>query len=55
MNKTSDEKITVAETFLAALMDNGIEYVFANGGTDFAPIIEALVVSSQAGLKIHSL
>ncbi len=50
--KISDKQITVAETFLAALMDNGIEYVFANGGTDFAPIIEALVASSQAGFKV---
>ncbi|MBT3989966.1 MAG: thiamine pyrophosphate-requiring protein [Rhodospirillaceae bacterium] len=46
-----DQK-TVAEVFLSALSDNGVEYVFANGGTDFAPIIEALVSASQAGEKI---
>jgi acetolactate synthase-1/2/3 large subunit len=51
-NQISGKQITVAENFLLALADNGIEYVFANGGTDFAPIIEALVVSSQAGLTI---
>jgi acetolactate synthase I/II/III large subunit len=34
---------TAAEAYLAALHANGIQYVFANGGTDFAPIIEALV------------
>ena len=50
--KISDKQVTVAETFLAALMDNGIEYVFANAGTDFAPIIEALIASSRAGLKV---
>ena len=48
----SGKQITVAETFLAALADNGIEYVFANGGTDFAPIIEALVLSSQTGSNV---
>ena len=52
VNRESKEEITVAETFLASLVDNGIEYVFANGGTDFAPVIEALVSSSQAGRKI---
>ena len=31
-----------AEAFLARLAERGIEYVFANAGTDFAPIIEAL-------------
>lgn len=34
---------TVAERFLRALKRQGIDYVFANAGTDFAPIIEALV------------
>src|SRR4051812_14991615 len=29
-----------AEGLLARLKSNGIEYLFANGGTDFAPIIE---------------
>lgn len=36
-----------AETFLARLSERGIEYVFANAGTDFAPIIEA--VSRNSG------
>jgi acetolactate synthase-1/2/3 large subunit len=31
-----------AEAYLGRLADRGIEYVFANAGTDFAPIIEAL-------------
>ena len=34
---------SVAETFLRSLKQHGIEYVFANAGTDFAPIIEAMV------------
>lgn len=35
--------VSVAESFLRALKRRGIDYVFANAGTDFAPIIEALV------------
>jgi acetolactate synthase I/II/III large subunit len=31
-----------AESFLTRLADRGVEYVMANAGTDFAPIIEAL-------------
>ncbi len=37
-----------AEAYLGRLADRGIEYVFANAGTDFAPIIEAL---ARAGGK----
>ena len=35
-----------AELYLAQLARRGIEYVFANPGTDFAPIIEALAAQS---------
>jgi acetolactate synthase-1/2/3 large subunit len=43
---------TVAEAYLSALYDQGIRHVFANGGTDFAPIIEALVRTSDAGRQV---
>jgi acetolactate synthase-1/2/3 large subunit len=43
---------TVAEAYLTALYDQGIRHVFANGGTDFAPIIEALLQTSDAGRKV---
>lgn len=46
------EQMSVAEVFLEALMDRGIEYVFANAGTDFAPVIEALVAANHAGKKV---
>jgi acetolactate synthase-1/2/3 large subunit len=36
-----------AEVYLSQLARRGVEYVFANAGTDFAPIIEAL--SRQSG------
>ena len=42
---------SVASNFLQALLDRGIEHVFANAGTDFAPVIEALVAAQKAGVK----
>jgi len=33
---------TGAEAFLMALKANGVDYLFANAGTDFAPVIEGL-------------
>ncbi|MBI3091774.1 MAG: thiamine pyrophosphate-requiring protein [Candidatus Tectomicrobia bacterium] len=33
---------STAEAYLELLRDRGIEYLFANGGTDFAPIVESL-------------
>ena len=35
--------ISVAEGLLRALKRRGIDYVLANAGTDFAPVIEGLV------------
>ncbi len=42
---------SVAMNFLQALLDRGIDRVFANAGTDFAPIIEGLVEAQKAGIK----
>jgi len=41
---------SVAANYLQALLDRGIDYVFANAGTDTAPIIEALVTARNAGI-----
>ncbi len=41
---------SVAEAYLALLAERGVEYLFANAGTDFAPIIEALAKAESAGL-----
>src|SRR5437588_4554085 len=38
----STPKEMVAEAYLSRLGARGIEYVFANAGTDFAPIVESL-------------
>lgn len=40
---------TAAEAYISALHDCGIRHVFANSGTDFAPIIESLVRMKAEG------
>ncbi|MFN3892921.1 MAG: thiamine pyrophosphate-requiring protein [Beijerinckiaceae bacterium] len=40
---------TVAQSYMSALKACGIRHVFANGGTDFAPIIEGILQNWQAG------
>src|SRR5262245_58012201 len=41
---------STAEAYLALLKRRGIDWLFANAGTDFAPIIEALVRARKAGI-----
>jgi acetolactate synthase-1/2/3 large subunit len=52
MTKSITPLQSAAETYLQALYDRGIEYVFANAGTDFAPVIEAMVTAAEQGRKI---
>ena len=40
---------TVAQTYMSALKSCGSRRVFANGGTDFAPIIEGILMNWKAG------
>jgi len=42
---------TVADAYLALLADRGIDYLFANAGTDFAPLIEAYAKAQAHGTK----
>src|SRR4051812_1865115 len=42
---------SVAEAYLALLADRGVEYLFANAGTDFAPIVEAYAKAAHTGLQ----
>ncbi len=39
----------VAEAYLALLAERGIEYLFANAGTDFAPLVEAFAKATRTG------
>jgi acetolactate synthase-1/2/3 large subunit len=41
---------SVAEAYLALLAERGVEYLFANAGTDFAPIVEAYAKAAHSGL-----
>jgi len=43
---------TVAEALLVRLRARGIDYLFANGGTDFAPVIEGLARAGAAGAEL---
>lgn len=43
---------TVADGYLQALARRGIKYVFANSGTDFGPIIEAIAHAKETGTRI---
>jgi len=43
------DRPTAGEILLTRLRTNGVDYVFANGGTDFAPIIEALALGQLEG------
>jgi acetolactate synthase I/II/III large subunit len=43
---------SVAEAYLALLRDRGVEHIFVNGGTDFAPVAEAYARSEKAGLAL---
>jgi acetolactate synthase I/II/III large subunit len=43
---------TAADAWLTLLAARGIEYLFANGGTDFAPVVEAYAKGEKAGWKL---
>src|ERR1700738_888168 len=43
---------SVAEAYLALLADRGVEYLFGNAGTDFAPLIEAYSQAAQTGVAV---
>jgi acetolactate synthase-1/2/3 large subunit len=43
---------SVAEAYLALLAERGVEYLFANAGTDFAPIVEAYAKAAHTGMPV---
>ena len=43
---------TAAEAWLGLLATRGVEYLFANGGTDFAPVAEAWAKAEKAGSRL---
>jgi acetolactate synthase-1/2/3 large subunit len=47
----SIESGTVADAYLTLLADRGIDYLFANAGTDFAPLIESYAKLETMGAR----
>ena len=46
---------TAAEAWLGLLAARGIEYLFANGGTDFAPVVEAYAKGQKLGWRLPQI
>src|SRR5438477_4027378 len=42
----------VAAAYLALLADRGVDYLFGNAGTDFAPLIEAYAQAARTGITV---
>ena len=42
----------VAEAYLALLAERGVDYLFANAGTDFAPLVEAFAKAVRTGVQV---
>ncbi|HWB51058.1 MAG TPA: thiamine pyrophosphate-requiring protein [Stellaceae bacterium] len=51
MSRKEIAATSVAEAYLALLAERGVEYLFANAGTDFAPIVEAYAKAAHTGLS----
>lgn len=47
-----DDGLTGAESLLRGLKRNGIDYIFANAGTDFPPIIEAFLTLDENSVPV---
>jgi acetolactate synthase I/II/III large subunit len=43
---------TTADAWLGLLATRGVKYLFANGGTDFAPVVEAYAKGQKLGWKL---
>ncbi len=43
---------SVAESYLALLKARGIDYIFANGGTDFAPVVEGFAQAARKSIPV---
>ena len=49
----SDQPLTAGDVLMRRLRAHGVDYVFANGGTDFGPIIEALARGRRKAWTCH--
>ena len=49
---TTSKSDNVAAAYLAQLADRGVDCLFGNAGTDFAPLIEAYAMADQKGTPV---
>jgi len=49
---TTDARATAGDVLLASLWRHGLEYFFANPGTDFPPIVEGFARARESGAKV---
>lgn len=52
MPKQKIDSGIVSDAYLRLLADRGVDYLFANGGTDFAPIIESFAKADAEDVKM---
>jgi len=52
MNRPKSQPVSGAELLLVAMRGGGVDYLFANAGTDFPPIIEALARAPETKLDM---
>jgi acetolactate synthase I/II/III large subunit len=52
MQKITLRNVTVSDAYMALLADRGIDYWFANAGTDFAPVVETLAKAQLLETKV---
>jgi len=50
--EVKDRPPIAGEAFLRALADHGVDYLFANPGTDFPPVVEAYTRSKLSNAKV---
>jgi len=55
MLKITLNNVTVSDAYMALLADRGIDYWFANAGTDFAPVVETLAKAQVLETKVPRL
>jgi len=52
MAKITLNNVTVSDAYMMLLADRGIDYWFANAGTDFAPVVETLAKAQVLETKV---
>jgi acetolactate synthase-1/2/3 large subunit len=52
MSKITLNNVTVSDAYMALLADRGIDYWFANAGTDFAPVVETLAKAAVLETRV---